>query len=58
MAEPDAKKVDELLNAVRRDIFLLTGTNRSGKIEVTIELNITQGYIGDSYIKNYTRLKL
>jgi hypothetical protein len=58
MAEPDTKKVDELLSAVRRDIILLTGTIKSGKIEITIEFNLSQGFIGDCYIKNHTRLKV
>jgi hypothetical protein len=52
------KKIDELLKEARRQIIFLTSAVKTGKCELTLEVNLSQGAIGDTYLTDQTRRKI
>ena len=51
------QKIDAILLIARNDIINLTKLKPMGKFIVSIEVNMTQGAIGDMYLDNHTRVK-
>ena len=49
------EKIDEINSILRDKIKLLVMNKSSGKIFVTVELNMSQGFIGAAFIENNTR---
>jgi hypothetical protein len=45
------KKLDAISEALQRKILLLISGHGTGKIELTVEVNISQGYLGDVYLQ-------
>ncbi len=43
---------EKILNAVRDKIKSLIFEKKSGKIELNLELNMSQGFIGSAFIKD------
>jgi len=43
---------EKILNAVRDKIKSLISTKKSGKIDLSLELNMSQGYIGSAFIRD------
>ncbi len=43
---------EKILNAVRDKIKTLISTKKSGKIDLSLELNMSQGSIGSAYLKD------
>ena len=57
----DEEKNKTLLNittAVRRQILSLTNAKKTGKYEIKIEVNLSQGGIGDAYLCSSSREKI
>jgi D-serine deaminase-like pyridoxal phosphate-dependent protein len=52
------KKIDEFLKEVKERIIFLTSTVKTGKCELTLEMNLSQGAIGDTYLTDQTRRKI
>ncbi|OGP67105.1 MAG: hypothetical protein A2031_07905 [Deltaproteobacteria bacterium RBG_19FT_COMBO_43_11] len=52
------KKIDEFLKEVRKQIIFLTSTVKTGKCELTLEMNLSQGSIGDTFLTDQTRRKI
>lgn len=46
------KKIEAIKDAVGKKINYLLSDKVSGKVELTVILNITQGYIGSADIRN------
>ena len=44
------KKLNALSEAMQRKIILLLSGKPTGKIELTVELNVAQGSLGDVYL--------
>ena len=58
MTEIDKEqKIDAILLIARNDIINLTKLKPMGKFSVSIEVNMTQGAIGDMYLDNHSRSK-
>jgi hypothetical protein len=51
------KKIDEFLKEVKERIIFLTSTVKTGKYIISIETNVSQGAIGDTYILTESREK-
>lgn len=47
---------EKILNAVREKIKTLISAKKSGKIELNLELNMSQGYIGSAFIRDYSQI--
>jgi hypothetical protein len=52
------KKIDVILAAARRQINILTSAKKSGKYELTLELNVSEGGIGDTFLRSQTRERI
>ena len=52
------KKIDELIKEVRKQLFFLTSTVKTAKLDLRVEINISQGTIGDTYLTDQTRRKI
>jgi hypothetical protein len=52
------KKIDDLIKEVRKQIFCLTSAVLTSKIELKLEINCSQGTIGDTYLTDQTRRKI
>ena len=52
------KKIDDLLKEARKQLFFLTSAVKTAKLELTLEVNISQGAIGDTYLTDQTRRKI
>jgi hypothetical protein len=46
---------EKILKAVQNQIVRLISDKRSGRIEITVELNMTQGFIGSADIRSSSR---
>jgi len=57
-AEEKEKTLINITEAVRRQIYSLICAKKSGKFELTLELNLSQGGIGDAYIHSHAREKI
>jgi hypothetical protein len=51
----DKEKIDEIKLSIEDKINNLVLKRVSAKVLITIELNITQGFIGAAFIENNTR---
>ena len=51
----DDKKIDEIKTSVEDKIKALVLKRVSGKILITIEVNLTQGFVGAAFIENNLR---
>ena len=49
------QKIDDINSILKDKIKCLVLNRTSGKIFVTVELNMSQGYIGAAFIENNTR---
>lgn len=45
------KKLNAVSEALQRKIILLLSGKPTGKIELTVELNVSQGYLGDVFLQ-------
>jgi hypothetical protein len=45
------KKLNALSEAMQRKIILLLSGKPTGKIELTVELNISQGFLGEVFLQ-------
>lgn len=55
MPAKDKEKIDEIKLSIEDKINNLVLKRVSAKVLITIELNITQGFIGAAFIENNTR---
>jgi len=51
-------KIADVLAAVREAIIPLTFGKYTGKVELTLEVNLTQGGIGDTFLHTHAREKI
>jgi hypothetical protein len=51
------KKIDDLIKEVRKQLFSLTSAVLTAKIELRLEINMSQKTIGDIYITTNSREK-
>ena len=51
-------KIAPVLSAVREKIDLLTNEKKTYKCEIVVEINISQGTIGDIYMRSSVREKI
>jgi len=51
-------RIEKIVDEVRGKIKHLTLLKISGKYELTVEINVTQGAIGNVYVRNNAREKL
>lgn len=56
--ENENDKVDDILNAVKKQVKYLQSKRISGRMKVTVEVNFSQGGIGDSYLILDSREKI
>lgn len=54
MSEKD-EKIDEIISFAKREIKNLVLKKTTGKMFVTIEINMTQGFIGSAFLEKNTR---
>lgn len=51
-------RIEKITDEVRGKIKSLTLLKKSGRYDLTIEINLTQGAIGSVYVRNNAREKL
>lgn len=54
MSEKD-EKIDEIISFAKREIKNLVLKKTTGKMFVTIEINMSQGFIGSAFLEKNTR---
>lgn len=52
------KKIDDLVKEVRKQIICLTSAVLTSKVKLQVEINMSQGAIGDTYLTDQTRRKI
>jgi hypothetical protein len=52
------KKIDDLVKEVRKKIICLTSAVLTSKVKLQVEINMSQGAIGDTYLTDQTRRKI
>jgi hypothetical protein len=49
------KSINFILEAVYTQLNNLTSLKKTGKIELTLEINMTQGFIGSAYLQDNSK---
>ena len=54
----DNDKINDILATIKKQIISLQGKGISAKYELTIEINMTQGSIGDAFLNTKMRERI
>lgn len=52
-----ALRVKQLISGVEKYIISLLDNKKSGKYEITVEVNLSQGAVGESFLNTHSREK-
>ena len=52
------EKISEVLEATEKEIISLTKGNKTGKFELSLELNLTEGVIGNAFLHSHKRVRI
>ena len=52
-----AQRIKQLISGAEKYIISLLDNKKSGKYEITLEINLTQGAVGESFLNTHSREK-